>query len=46
VDRALAEFDSGLRLSAVVGAVAFTALAVAARIWWRRRRAGHQPEKT
>jgi hypothetical protein len=46
VDRALAEFDSGLRLSAVVGAVAFTVLAVAIRIWWRRRRAAREPGKT
>jgi hypothetical protein len=45
VDRALAEFDSGLRLSAVVGAVAFTVLAVVVRIWWRRRRAAREPQK-
>jgi hypothetical protein len=46
VDRALAEFDSGLRVSAVVGAVAFTALALVVRIWWRRKRAGREGQKT
>ena len=46
VDRALAEFDSGLRLSALVGAVAFSVLALVVRIWWRRRRAGREPQKT
>ncbi len=46
VDRALAEFDSGLRLSALVGSLGFTAVAIAVRIWWRRRRAGQQPHKT
>jgi hypothetical protein len=46
VDRALAEFDSGLRLSAVTGAVVFTIVAVVARIWWRRRRSPREPQKT
>jgi hypothetical protein len=46
VDRALAEFDSGLRMSAVVGAVAFTAVALVVQIWWRRRRAGREAQKT
>jgi hypothetical protein len=46
VDRALAEFDSGLRLSALVGAVAFAVLALVVRIWWGRRRTGREPRKT
>jgi hypothetical protein len=46
VDRALADFDSGLRLSALVSAVAFTAVAVTVRFWWRRRRAARATQKT
>ena len=38
VDRALADFDGGLRTSAVVGAIVFVALTFTLRFWWRRRR--------
>ncbi len=38
VDRALADFDGGLRISAVVGAVACVVFTLALRLWWRRRR--------
>jgi hypothetical protein len=37
VNQALTEFDSGLRISALVGAVAFVVLSLVVRIWWRRR---------
>jgi Mg/Co/Ni transporter MgtE len=39
VDRALADFDGGLRTSAVIGAIVFVALTFTLRFWWRRRRA-------
>ena len=38
VDRALADFDGGLRTSAGVGAVVFVIVTFTIRIWWRRRR--------
>jgi hypothetical protein len=38
VERALTEFDSGLRISALVGALGFLALALLVRfLLWRRR---------
>lgn len=38
VEQALAEFDSGLRISALVGAIAFVALVAVIRILlWRKR---------
>jgi hypothetical protein len=38
VEQALSEFDSGLRISALVGALAFVALALVVRfLLWRRR---------
>jgi len=39
VDRALRDFDGGLRTSALVGAIACVVLMFVVRIWWRRRRA-------
>jgi len=38
VDRALADFDGGLRISAMVWAVVCLAFALIVRFWWRRRR--------
>ena len=38
VDRALADFDGGLRTSAVVGAIACVILTFILRLWWHRRR--------
>jgi hypothetical protein len=39
VDRALAEFDAGLRTSALVGSLGFLLAATATAVWLRRRRA-------
>lgn len=39
VNQALSEFDSGLRISALVGAVLYTVLAALVRRWWRKSRA-------
>lgn len=38
VNQALTEFDSGLRISALIGAIAFVVLSFVVRIWWRRGR--------
>ncbi len=46
VDRALADFDGGLRISALVGALACVAVAVVLRLWWRRRRSARTAERT
>jgi len=37
VDRALAEFDSGLQLSALSGAIGFVVLSFVVKLLWRRR---------
>jgi hypothetical protein len=37
VNQALAEFDGGLRLSGLIGAVGFVTTAFIIRIWWHRR---------
>ena len=41
VDRALADFDGGLRISAVVGALVCVVFTLTIRFWWRRRRSAH-----
>ncbi len=46
VDRALADFDGGLRTSAVAGAVAFVVLTFSMRILWRRRRSARKTDDT
>jgi hypothetical protein len=46
VDRALAEFNSGLRMSAAVGAIVFLVASMLARLWWRRRRAQQQAARS
>ena len=45
VDRALADFDGGLRISAVVGAVACVAFTLALRLWWWRRRSARTADR-
>jgi hypothetical protein len=39
VNAALAEFDGGLRTSALLGAVGFVAAKFVVQLWWRRRQA-------
>ncbi len=47
VERALAEFDAGLRIAALIGAVGFVILTFLVRLWWRRRKkSGSQPSQT
>lgn len=38
VARALADFDSGLRKSALAGAVLFVVVVFGIKVWWRRRK--------
>ncbi len=45
VDRALADFDGGLRISAVVGAVVCVAFTLAVRLWWWRRRSARAVDR-
>lgn len=42
VNAALAEFDGGLRISALLGAVGFVVAKFALRLWWQRRQAKKQ----
>ena len=39
VDRALADFEGGLRNSALAGAIVCVVFMFAVRFWWRRKRA-------